>query len=231
MHLSVRRELLAELREQREKSRLAQDDAFTSGIKRIVAGLTKKWVEFFNGIAGEIADRYISSGMRYTDSAMMGALKDAGFAVKFKLGPAAREGYAAVIQENIGLIKSIPERYLSRVQGDVWRCVTQGYDLEALTKSLQKNYGSTRKRAELIARDQTNKAKAVIEQVRRQELGVTKAIWQHSGAGKHPRPSHMAANGKEFEIAKGMYLDGEWVLPGTAINCRCTSKAILPFGT
>ena len=81
--------------------------------------------------------------------------------------------------------------------------------------------------AEFIARDQANKAHAVIERAKRQELGITKAIWLHSHAGKKPRPSHLAANSKEFDVSKGMYLDGEWVQPGELINCRCCSKSII----
>jgi len=226
MHLDVRRSVGTELRRRKDESKLAQDD-LTSGLADFIKRLTKKWSTKFDGIAGDIAKKFVDAGGKYTESAMMSSLRDAGFTVKFKMTGAAREGYGAVIQENVGLIRSIPEQYLTQVQGDVWRCVSQGYDLESLTKTLQDRYGSTRKRAELIARDQTNKAKAAIESVRRKELGITTAIWQHSGAGKHPRPEHVAANGKEFDVNKGLYLEGEWVLPGYAIGCRCTSRSVL----
>ncbi|HHN9167526.1 TPA: phage head morphogenesis protein, partial [Escherichia coli] len=46
--------------------------------------------------------------------------------------------------------------------------------------------------------------------------------------GKQPRPSHVKADGKEFDLDKGLYLDGEWVLPGEAINCRCTWSPVIP---
>jgi uncharacterized protein with gpF-like domain len=58
-------------------------------------------------------------------------------------------------------------------------------------------------------------------------LGITQAIWQHSHAGKKPRPSHVKADGKTFDIEKGMYLDGKWVQPAEEYNCRCTSRAII----
>jgi hypothetical protein len=35
------------------------------------------------------------------------------------------------------------------------------------------------------------------------------------------------ANGKKYDIAKGMYLDGEWLQPGQAVNCRCLAKPII----
>jgi uncharacterized protein with gpF-like domain len=160
---------------------------------------------------------------------MQASLKNAGFAVPFKQTDAMRHGYAAVVAENVSLIKSIPTQYLGDVQKQVWKSVQSGHDLATLTKGLQDKYKITFDRAKLIARDQNAKAHAVIEAARRQELGITQAIWVHSGGGKEPRPSHVEAGAKGlvFDLSKGAYLDGEWVLPGQAINCRCTSKAIV----
>jgi SPP1 gp7 family putative phage head morphogenesis protein len=105
--------------------------------------------------------------------------------------------------------------------------VQNGRDLGTLSKGLQKQFGVSKRRAALIARDQNNKATAVIARTRQQSLGITQAKWRHSHAGKTPRPSHVHADGEVYDIAKGMYLDGEWVWPGTAINCRCTSQPII----
>lgn len=197
-------------------------------LRKTMQRVSKHWQKRFDGLSDELAEVFVNGATATTDAAMMASLKRAGFTVQFNMTQAAREGYQAVLQENVGLIKSIASEYLTEVQGDVWRAVSQGYDLQALTDTLQSRYGVSHRRAAFIARDQSNKAKAVIENVRRQELGITTAIWQHSGAGKEPRPSHVAANGKPFDLAKGMYLDGEWVLPGQAINCRCTSRAVIP---
>ena len=128
---------------------------------------------------------------------------------------------------DISGIRSIGQQYLNRVEESVWRSVNAGYDMAQLTRELRKDYGISERRAAFIARDQTNKAKAAIEKARRQELGITEAIWIHSHAGKEPRPSHVAANGKRFDVGKGMYLDGEWVQPGEEINCRCTSRSVI----
>lgn len=197
-------------------------------LRRTMERLSRHWQRKFDAIAPELADVFVNGAAAHTDAAMMAVLKKAGFTVKFQMTQAASEGYQAVLQENIALIKSIPAEYLHDVQTAVWQSVKSGHDLGTLTETLKSKYAISHKRAALISRDQNNKAKAVIENVRRQELGITTAIWQHSGAGKEPRPSHVAANGKIFELAKGMYLDGEWVLPGEAINCRCTSRAVIP---
>lgn len=212
-------------------SSMAQDRAGDKtpilDLRRTMDRLGRHWTRRFDALGPELAKVFVDGATAHTDAAFMAELKKAGFTIRFQMTQAAKEGYQAVLQENVALIKSIPANYLQSVQGDVWRAVSQGYDLQKLTDTLQERYGVTHKRAAFIARDQSSKAKAVIENIRRQELGITTAIWQHSGAGREPRPSHVAANGKPFDLDKGMYLDGEWVLPGTAINCRCTSRAVI----
>lgn len=210
---------------------LAQDRLRSKGpiidLRRTMERLGRHWQKRFDDLSEKLAKVFVDGATATTDAAMMASLKDAGFTVKFRLTPAAKEAYQAVLRENVGLIRSIPAEYLKDVQGDVWRSVSQGYDLQKLTNKLHEDYGVTHRRAAFIARDQSNKAKAVIENVRRKELGIETAIWQHSGGGREPRPSHVAASGKKFDLSKGMYLDGEWVLPGQAINCRCTSRAVI----
>lgn len=214
---------------------MAQDDARYGtrafvDLRRTMERLGRHWQRRFDALAPELAEVFVNGATSTTDAAMMASLKRAGFTVPFRMTLAAKEGYQAVLQENVGLIKSIPQEYLTRVQGDVWRAVSGGYDLQKLTDTLQSRYGVTHKRAAFIARDQSNKAKAVIENVRRQELGITQAIWQHSGGGKEPRPDHVKAGQDKlvFDLNKGAYIGGKWILPGTEINCRCTSRAIIP---
>ncbi len=189
------------------------------------------WQERFDAVSVELSESFADKSLRHTDTAMMASLKQAGFAIQFKPTKSLFNALGAVVEENVSLIKSIPSKYLADVQGEVWRAVTSGYDLGTLTTTLQDKYGvSTFKRAATIARDQTNKAKAVIEAKRRMELGIKQAIWQHSGGGKEPRPAHVAAGRKNlvFDLDKGAYIDGEWIFPGELINCRCTSRMLIP---
>src|SRR5690606_7800420 len=104
-----------------------------------------------------------------------------------------------------------------------------GFDLATLTDNLDHAYHIGRNRAKLIAIDQTQKVHAVMEQARRKELGIKRAVWRHSAAAKEPRKSHVAANGKEFDVDKGMLIDGEYILPGEKIRCGCTSRSLIEW--
>lgn len=187
------------------------------------------WIERLNDIGENLARDFVKSSTNHYDNNLAKQLRNAGFTVQLQLTPLVRESLQASMGMNVGLIKSIPQEYLADVQKYVYEAMAGGFDLAALTNNLDHAYHIGRNRAKLIARDQANKANAVIEQARRKELGINKAIWRHSGGAKKPRPSHVRANNKVFDADKGMFLDGEWVLPGQAINCGCVSLSVLEF--
>lgn len=190
--------------------------------------LAKRWAKAFDNVSQKLAERFAGDAMKNTDVSLHNALEKAGFTVEFKMTAPMNNALQATIAENVGLIRSIPEKYFTEVEGLVMRSVARGRDLSYLTDELQKRYGITRRRAELIARDQNNKATSVMQAARQQSLGITQGVWKHSHAGKEPRPSHVKADGKVFELSKGMYLDGKWVMPGEEINCRCTWSPVIP---
>lgn len=155
------------------------------------------------------------------DKALAKILKDGGFSVRFQQTQAMKDIVTATIQQNVALIKSIPQKYLSDVEGEVMRSIAAGRDLGTLAKSLQKHYGVTRKRAAFISRSQNNLASASMGRARQLEIGVTKATWRHSAAGKVPRKTHVANNGKTYDVAKGWFDPHEkkWIQPGELPNC------------
>ncbi len=200
---------------------IAQDDrsAPANVLQAEMTRIAKQWQAQFDAGAELLGEWFAQKTKSYGDGTLRQILKDAGFAVEFKMTAPMRDAYAAVINEQVGLIKSIASQHLTDVQGLVMRSVQQGRNLGDLATELTKRYGITKRRAALIARDQNNKATAVFTRVRHQELGITQAAWRHSHAGKHPRPSHVKADGKHYDVEKGMYIDGKWIWPGTEINC------------
>lgn len=208
---------------------VAEDASPSREIQRVLSELGRRWIKRFNDAADRLAEMFTTSGMRATDSALRSALRDAGWTVEFRMSAPMRDAMAATIEENVGLIRSIPQQYLTDVQGIVMRSYARGRDLETMTRELRQRYGVTERRAALIARDQSNKLNAVVNRARQMELGITEAVWMHSGGGKEPRPDHVAANGKRYKIAEGRLISGEYVQPGEKINCRCTSRAVLPI--
>jgi SPP1 gp7 family putative phage head morphogenesis protein len=208
---------------------IAQDASPVLTMREQLRKLAARWIKRFDDSAPKIAEAYLKGSFKATDSAMRLALKDAGWSVKFEMTPAMREAFEASLAENVGLIRSIPQEYLQKVEGIVMRSYTVGRDLQTMTRDLKRLYPKAAHRAVLIARDQSNKANAVVTRARQTELGIVEAIWMHSHAGKVPRPDHVAANGKRYKVAEGCLISGEYIFPGELINCRCTSRSVLPI--
>ena len=211
---------------------LAADELPATALSRIMRRLSRYWQRKFDAMAPDLARYFAEKVAQRSDHALRTILKTGGISVRFKMGRAAQDVLRATIEENVGLIRSIPQQHFGRIEGMVLRSVQTGRDLAQLTGDLEGAFGVTRRRAELIARDQNNKATATIQRVRQKEIGITEAIWMHSGGGKHPRPSHVKAGRDKvkFNVDEGWYDPAvkRHVWPGTEINCRCVSRPVVP---
>lgn len=207
---------------------LAQDALPSDQMQKALNRLRERWEGAFGRLASWLGRSFALAAKQHADGALSAYTRAHDLAVRFEDTPDVMDSLQAVVNENVSLIRSIPSRFLDNVESLVMQSVARGRDLGTLTKQIEEQYGVTRRRAALIARDQNNKATSAMASARQQSLGITHGIWKHSHAGKEPRPSHVAADGVKFELSKGLYLEGEWVLPGEAINCRCTWQPIIP---
>lgn len=208
---------------------LAQDAVPAQTLQRVIRVLSRKWQKNFNDASADLAKYFAEDIEKRSSGALRHILKKAGFTVQFKMTPEMRDVLHATISENVGLIRTIPQQYLQRVQGMVMRSVTTGRDLEQLTNDIDRLHKVTRKRAELIARDQNNKATSAMVRARQLALDIEEGIWQHSHAGKEPRPTHLHNDGKRFNLKTGWYDPAakKHVLPGELVNCRCTWRPVI----
>lgn len=191
--------------------------------------LSDRWLKKFDEASVKLAEYFARDVSRRTDARMKRILKDGGISVPFEMTPAQKDIAQATVQQNVALIKSIPQQYLTNVEGMVMRSVQVGGDVGKLVEDLQKEFGVTKRRAKLIAIDQNNKATSAFTRARQVELGIVEAVWMHSHAGKEPRPTHVAMNGQRYDVTKGMWDPAvkEFIFPGQLINCRCTSKSVV----
>lgn len=229
MNKSVRYWLRAAYR--KNEPVIAQDDALpASALRAAIRKLASRWQKQFDELAPELADYFSTAVAERSDATLKSILKKGGFTVEFSMTRAQRDVLEATINQNVSLIKSIPSEYFTQIEGMVMRSVQTGRDLSTLTKDLQHQFGVTRRRAEFIARDQNNKATSALNRARQDELGITTAKWRHSGGGRHPRPTHVAMNGKTYDIKQGMYDSAvkKFIFPGEEPNCRCVSISIVP---
>lgn len=209
---------------------IALDASPVAELRAEIRRLARRWQKRFNELAPKLARYFILSASRRTDGQLKKLLSDAGMTVEFKLTRQQQNVLKASVAANVSLIKSIPQRYMGKVEQSVMKAVQAGGKLGALTKELRDSFGVEKRRAALIARDQNNKATAALQRQRQIEIGATEAIWMHSYGGRQPRKTHIAMDGKRFDVVKG-WLDpaeGKRIWPGTLIRCRCVSRTVIP---
>jgi uncharacterized protein with gpF-like domain len=226
---SYERWVIAQYR--KKPPRIAADASPAEELRRELNRLSRAWRSRFDDAAPKMAAWFAQAAATRSDAVMRKILRDAGISVRFQMTPAMRDILDATVAENVALIKSIPQQYASQIEAMVMTSVTAGRDLSKLSRDLYNRYDITKKRANLIARDQNNKATAALTRARQLEVGIEEAIWLHSLGGKEPRRTHLANNGRRYDVNRGWFDPDpkvrERIFPGQLINCRCVSKPIV----
>lgn len=213
--------------------RVAQDATPADALKASIRKLSSRWIKRFDAASIKLARYFGTAVEKRSSAALRKILKDAGLSVEFTLTPAMRDVLDATVNANVALIKSIPAQYFEQVEGLVMRSVQTGRDLGGLTKDLEARYGITRRRAAFIARDQNDKATAAMNRVRQLEVAgdEAEADWLHSGGGKHPRPTHVAAGRQRvrYRVKQGWYDPAvkKFIQPSEEPGCRCVGRLVM----
>jgi SPP1 gp7 family putative phage head morphogenesis protein len=207
---------------------MAQDATPADDLQKSLKALFRRWEKKFDEAAPRLAAWFAQATWKRSDAALRNILRDGGFSVRFQMTRGMRDVVDATTHANVNLIKSIPQQYMTQVESLVMTSVQAGRDLGPLAKAIQKQFGVTKRRAALIARDQNNKATGAMQRARQIELGMTEAVWMHSHGGKEPRPTHLANDGKTYDLRTGWFDSavGRHILPGELVNCRCVGRPI-----
>lgn len=209
-------------------------DASISSQARIVTNmLNDKFTKLFAGNSKQIADYFAGQSDRASSKAVHLSVKKLSGGLSLPtvaLSGDLTEIFKATVAENVSLIKSIPQKYLGQVEQLVFRSITTGNGLKDLAPGLQKYKDITYARAKMIAHDQTRKAFQGMAAERVKRLGIKKAEWIHVPSN-HPRKTHIAMNGKIYNIEEGLYDSQEKrkIMPAELVNCRCMMRPIITF--
>lgn len=151
--------------------------------------------------------------------------------------PENRQIVEAAVSECVSQIRSIPERYFTDINGAVMRSISGDLSEGNLKKSIERVGGVSKRRAQLIAHDQTRKLYQNLNFREFQRRGIKKFKWKHHAGSREPRLYHemdwpRGLNNGIFELEKPPVIDkrtGERGYPGQLPYCRCTMAAVVEF--
>ena len=141
----------------------------------------------------------------------------------------------AVVDENLILIKSIPENILKDVQVALSQSIISGNNKE-LIKELKRMRDVSKSRAEFIARDQIHKAVESFKLVQNKALGIDYYEWLTSedekvsgGLGGHKQNNRriFKYGSNEAIISYSANRGFYYGKPGDRLNCRCIALGVV----
>jgi len=214
------------------------DASLASQARILTNAMSRKFQAFFDKLAPGLAKRMAAQVAGASKAGLHSSLKEASGGLSLQtsvIDGRIAEITKASVAENVALIKSIPQKYFTDLQGAVMRSIQKGDGLQTVLEAVTKTGEVTKRRATLIATDQTRKLTTSVNAARMQNLGIRKFEWLHSAGGKEPRPLHKnVLNGQIFDLDNPPVIDentGERGLPGQLINCRCRMIPVIDFGT
>ena len=100
----------------REDEIIAEDASPAWNIWEDLKRTMKRWQKYFDELGEKLARRFVGRLSKAEKARFEQALKDAGWTVKFRTPRGVNNILQSAIIENVNLIKSIPEHYLTEVQ-------------------------------------------------------------------------------------------------------------------
>lgn len=217
-----------------ENPGFAQDASISSQSRIVVNMLLGKWEPRFNRLAKKLVKRMIARTVRYSAVSVKSALKpilpDLSIDTT-EVDERLRDVIKAATEEAASLIKLIPTKYLSEVQGQVARSITTGDGLKSLVPFLNEKYEGNIRHARNVALDQTRKAYTSVNTERLKKAGIKQFRWAHTGGSAHPRKDHVEMDGNVYELANPpkigrMYGKDVYGLPAQLPYCHPASSSV-----
>lgn len=212
----------------------AQDRGVADDVRIRFKSLWSKWQKLFEEKVDGLVDPFISQSNKANSASVHASLKKLSGGLSLgtrKLDYDSTQVLKAAAAENVALIKSIPQQYLGRIEGAVYRSITHPDGRDYLIKEIKRTNQVTMRRATMIASDQTRKVNMALTQGRMQKVGVRKFEWVHV-ASSHPRSLHVALDGKICTWDKPPVIQRNPEIrgyPAQLPNCKCQCIPVFDF--
>lgn len=213
-----------------EYSKAQAEDKGTFFIIELFKRVREDWYKRWADMEREVAPQLGKKADARTRRLIQRKMREYGLTVKKELTEAQHEAVKEIVRQDIEHSKTIPMGIAEEVQTTVARCYESGRDWHYLTREMERLKGVAMEKAKLEARDRMNRVTQGAAVANAKELGATRGRWIHVPGYHSARISHLAMDGKLFDLSVGMYdsYAKRYVKPGELRYCNCTFEPIFP---
>ena len=144
--------------------------------------------------------------------------------------PYVRKDIAKQYSQNLDLyIKRFSQENILKLREDIETNAYSGGRAENMVKSIQANYGVSKRKAKFLAKQETKLLMTQIHLSKAEEIGLTKYKWSTSN-DERVRHSHKVLQGKIIDLANPPIVDpetGRRAHAGCDFGCRCVKIFII----
>lgn len=208
-------------------------DSWSDDIKRALLGELDFWnSEQVASVIRDVAREFVHTANEANLRGFKKSMQSVGFDL-FGDSPRLQDYLKATTEDNVALIKSIPEQYLQQVERSVMANMRAGQRPQVIVNQLRERYQLTQSRAKLIARDQASKINSGLSEQRQRSAGFEYFQWVESEDSRVRSEHHRFASAVT-KYGKGIYRwddpprnsKGVPLTPGQDYQCRCTARPI-----
>lgn len=190
--------------------------------------LLKEWNEKVSTFSENLSKDITKNVEKYVNLKFINEDKD--FDIKLK-SKNVKDELQAIYESNLALIKTIPQNIIERYRISFLNNINN-FDREAIYKMANSFNLISKRRAKVIARDQTQKAVVGYTQARAQQLGFQYYIWLTSndervskGKGGHDKLNNRIYKYDNPTAIIDSY--GNIGEPSKRVNCRCIAAPFI----
>lgn len=209
---------------------IAGNDPLSPGVSSKIEETLRHYADLIGPWAQTVARYMVTDVARRNLNAWKANSEDMGRALREELANAPTGSYYALLMdEQVGLIKSLPLDAAQRVHLLTQEALVQGKRADVVAKQIMESGHVSAGRAKLIARTEVARTASTLTQARARYAGSTGYIWRTSRDGD-VRPTHRAQEGKFFTWDNPPKTDAG-LAPyhaGCGPNCRCYPEPVFP---
>ena len=205
-------------------------DSWVDTLATTIANVRARWTSSaFQAFTNQIATKFVTTSSRSNARKNERSLGIKVYSDSTEL----QDNLRLSIKNNVSLIESIPEQYLTQVESIVMTNARAGNRPAAISKQLVKQFGITERRAKMIARDQTAKLNGDLNRIRQTSVGFPYFQWITSH-DERVRDRHEHISERVTTYGKGIFRwddpplgdDGVPIIPGSDYQCRCIARPV-----